>query len=88
MSAELPKPLPLKQFIIYVKVKYIKTIQEKNYLFDMLWASATGRTFSDDKGNATYPRWHEFISPKKEISKIKITKESIKAKFSRLKTKN
>ena len=55
MSAELPRPLKIKAFNDYALAKHTITRRDKNYLFDMQWASGSGMVFKN------YPRYHELM---------------------------
>ena len=73
----------------YVSAKYNDEMRRDNYFFDCLWALATERRFYNSEKNhePTLDRWHDIVYPKKKVSKIKVTKDMLKARFEALKTK-
>lgn len=71
----------------YAAAKYKDKRQWQNYIADCLWVLAVGRTFNDEDGNISYPRWHEIDNPQKEHPVAQITKNDVKAQFLRLKRK-
>lgn len=77
----------MRPFMQYVVVKYRDKMQWKNYVADCLWAPATGHLLKKEDESYVYPRWHEVVNPKKEVKGPEVTKDDVKAKFIRLKTK-
>lgn len=81
--AELPRPMKIKPFMMYLVGKYKQEAMRDNYLLDCLWAMATDMRFAKDK-EPSLSRWHELAYPKKEKKAPKVTKEMVKARFRRL----
>lgn len=70
MSAELPRPLPIKLFLAYLRSK----IKETYYFFDMLREIAQG---ANQKGYVQYRDWMTGNYKKQQVKKEEKTGEQI-----------